>query len=107
MASSPVYQGRAVILNANALYTNPADSLILATYGASSLENLYFNVYNSTTLQAYNLMTSANTNSLSNNGDLSGRQNGESGYLYSRLDNNYKNGHFYRNGYTGNVAKRL
>jgi hypothetical protein len=107
MASSPVYQGRAVILNANALYTNPADSLILATYGASSLENLYFNVYNSTTLQAYNLMTSANTNSLSNEGEIFNRKNGESGYLYSRLDNNYKNGHFYRNGYTGNVAKRM
>ena len=108
MASSPVYHGRAVILNANALYTNPADSLILATYGASSLENLYFNVYNSTTLQAYNLMTSAtNPNTLSNEGDIFGRKNGENGYLYSRLDNNYKNGHFYRNGYTGTVSKRL
>ena len=107
MASSPVYQGRSVILNANALYTNPADSLILSTFGASSLENLYFNVYNSTTMQATNLMTSANTNTLSNEGEISVRKNGESGYLYSRLDNNYKNGHFYRNGYTGTIAKRL
>ena len=107
MASSPVYQGRSVILNANALYTNPADSLILSTFGASSLENLYFNVYNSTTLQATNLMTSANTNTLSNEGEISVRKNGESGYLYSRLDNNYKNGHFYRNGYTGGTAKRM
>lgn len=107
MASSPVYQGRSVILNANAMYTNPADNLILSTFGASSLENLYFNVYNSTTLQATNLMTSANTNTLSNEGDIFGRKNGESGYLYSRLDNNYKNGHFYRNGYTGTVSKRL
>ena len=107
MASSPVYQGRSVILNANALYTNPADSLILSTFGASSLENLYFNVYNSTTMQATNLMTSANTNTLSNGGETVGRKNGESGYLYSRLDNNYKNGHFYRNGYTGGTAKRM
>ena len=107
MASSPVYQGRSVIFNANALYTNPADSLILSTFGASSLENLYFNVYNSTTLQATNLMTSANTNTLSNEGETVGRKNGESGYLYSRLDNNYKNGHFYRNGYTGGTAKRM
>jgi len=107
MASSPVYQGRSVILNANALYTNPADSLILSTFGASSLENLYFNVYNSTTMQATNLMTSANTNTLSNEGEISVRKNGESGYLYSRLDNNYKNGHFYRNGYTGGTAKRM
>ena len=107
MASSPGYQGRSVILNANALYTNPADSLILSTFGASSLENLYFNVYNSTTMQATNLMTSANTNTLSNEGEISVRKNGESGYLYSRLDNNYKNGHFYRNGYTGGTAKRM
>ena len=107
MASSPVYQGRSVILNANALYMNPADSLILSTFGSSSLENLYFNVYNSTTLQATNLMTSANTNTLSNEGEIFARKNGESGYLYSRLDNNYKNGHFYRNGYTGAVAKRM
>ena len=107
MASSPVYQGRSVILNANAMYENPQDNLIFSTFGASSLENLYFNVYNSTTLQATNLMTSANTNTLSNEGDIFGRKNGESGYLYSRLDNNYKNGHFYRNGYTGTVSKRL
>jgi len=107
MASSPVYQGRSVILNANAMYENPQDNLIFSTFGASSLENLYFNVYNSTTLQAYNLMTSANTNTLSNEGNIFGRKNGESGYLYSRLDNNYKNGHFYRNGYTGTVSKRM
>ena len=99
LASSPVYQGRSTILNANALYGNPADSLILSTFGASSLENLYFNVYNSTTLQASNLMTSGGANTLSTDA-------GESQYLYSRLDNNYKNGHFYRNGYSGVTAKK-
>ncbi len=99
MASSPVYQGRSIILNANALYGNSTDSLLLATFGASSLENLYFNVYNSTTLQAANLMTVGSTNALSDNS--------ESGNLYARLNNNYKNGHFYRNGYTGNIAKRM
>ena len=99
MASSPVYQGRSVILNANALYGTPTDSLLLATFGASSLENLYFNVYNSTTLQATNLMTVGSTNALSDNS--------ESANLYARLNNNYKNGHFYRNGYTGTIAKRM
>ena len=73
--------------------------MIMSTFGASSLENLYFNVYNSTTLQATNLMTSNSSNTLSDDD--------ESSYLYSRLDNNYKNGHFYRNGYTGNTAKKL
>lgn len=101
LASSPVYQGRSTILNANALYAEGSyESMIMSTFGASSLENLYFNVYNSTTLQATNLMTSQNSkNALSNND--------ESENLFARLDNNYKNGHFYRNGYTGNTAKKL
>ncbi|MBO6075508.1 MAG: hypothetical protein J6P15_00060 [Fibrobacter sp.] len=100
LASTPVYMGRSTIFNGNALYGNPADSLVLATFGASSLENLYFSVYNSTTLQATNLMTSGGSNSLSADA-------GESSYMYSRLDNNYKNGHFYRNGYTSNTYKKL
>jgi hypothetical protein len=101
LASSPVYQGRSTILNTGALYvdTSYAD-LVLGTFGASSLENLYFSVYNSTTLQATNLMTMGGSNALS-------KGVGESPYLFTRLDNNYKNGHFYRNGYTGNIAKRL
>ena len=106
LASSPVYQGNAKILNANAFYGNPASpfasisDIIMSTFGASSLENLYYSVYNSTTLQATNLMTSQNlTNALSDKS--------ESENLYARLDNNYKNGHFYRNGYTGTIAKKL
>jgi hypothetical protein len=100
LASSPVYQGRSTIFNANAFYGNSTDSLVLATFGASSLENLYFNVYNSTTLHAGNLMTSTNlSNALSDSA--------ESGNMYARLYNNYKNGHFYRNGYSGNIAKKM
>ena len=100
LASSPVYQGRSTILNANALYAEGSyESMIMSTFGASSLENLYFNVYNSTTLQATNLMTSQSKNIFTDND--------ESEYLFGRLNNNYKNGHFYRNGYTGNTAKKL
>ena len=101
MASSPVYQGRSTILNTGALYTDSSYAdLILGTFGASSLENLYFSVYNSTTLQAGNLMTTGKKNILSEFGSL------ESPNLFYRLDNNYKNGHFYRNGYTSNIAKK-
>ena len=101
MASSPVYQGRSTILNAGALYSDSSYAdLILGTFGASSLENLYFSVYNSTTLQAGNLMSSGKKNILSEFGSL------ESPNLFYRLDNNYKNGHFYRNGYTSNIAKK-
>ena len=101
LASSPVYQGGATILNANAMYGNSVDSLIMSVFGSSSLENLYFNVYNSTTLQATNLMTTNRTNALSSYGDA------ESEYLFTRLNNNYKNGHFYRNGYTATISKKL
>ena len=101
MASSPVYQGRSTILNTGALYSDSSYAdLILGTFGASSLENLYFSVYNSTTLQAGNLMSSGKKNILSEFGSL------ESPNLFYRLDNNYKNGHFYRNGYTSNIAKK-
>ena len=101
MASSPVYQGRSTILNAGALYSDSSYAdLILGPFGASSLENLYFSVYNSTTLQAGNLMTTGKKNILSEFGSL------ESPNLFYRLDNNYKNGHFYRNGYTSNIAKK-
>jgi hypothetical protein len=101
LASSPVYQGRSTILNSNAFYGNSADSLVLATFGASSLENLYFNVYNSSTLQATNLMTSKNLSNALSDQDESGRN------MYARLFNNYKNGHFYRNGYSGVTAKKM
>lgn len=97
MASTPTYQGGSVVLNANALYSG-VDSLLMSSFGSSSLENLYFNVYNSTTLNATNLMTSGSTNTLSDQD--------ESSYLYTRLDNNYKNGHFYRNGYSASVMKK-
>lgn len=100
LASSPVYTGRATILNSNAFYSNSINDVILGTFGASSLENLYYSVYNSTTLNANNLMTSENlANALSSEE--------ESTNMFARLDNNYKNGHFYRNGYTGTTSKKL
>ena len=98
MAATPTYQGGAVVLNSNALYTNPMDELIISNYGSSSLENLYFNVYNAITLNATNLITSQSSNALS--------VKDESEYLYSRLYNNYKDGHFYRNGYSATILKR-
>ena len=101
MASSPVYQGRSTILNTGALYTDSSYAdLILGTFGASSLENLYFNVYNSSTLQATNLMTSTNLSNALSDQD-------ESENMYARLFNNYKYGHFYRNGYSGVTAKKM
>ena len=97
MASSPVYRGGAVVLNANALYGGDAGNLI-DQFGMASLENMYFAVYNSNPLQAGNLMTSTtSTNALIDED--------ESPNMYARLYNNYKNAHFYRNGYNADVLK--
>ncbi|WP_295681449.1 hypothetical protein [uncultured Fibrobacter sp.] len=98
MAATPSYRGGAVVLNANALYKSVGDSMIVANFGSSSLENLYFNVYNAVTLNATNLITSHSSSALS--------AKDESEYLYSRLYNNYKDGHFYRNGYSASILKR-
>ena len=96
MASSPVYRGGATVLNANALYAD-GDGSLIDQFGMASLENMYFSVYNSNPLNAGNLMTSDSKNALTNQA--------ESGYMYSRLYNNYKNAHFYRNGYNADVLK--
>lgn len=98
MAATPNFQGGAVVLNANALYTSPVDSLVMSAYGSSSLENLYFNVYNTKNLEAGNLMTSNSKNVLSSKDE-------NVKYMYSRLENNYKVGHFYRNGYNAAMLK--
>ena len=98
MAATPSYRGNAIVLNSNALYSSATDSMIVANFGSSSLENLYFNVYNAVTLNATNLMTSKSKNALS--------KKDESDFLYSRLYNNYKDGHFYRNGYSAAILKR-
>lgn len=99
MASTPSFQSGAVVLNANALYKSNIDSTIMAAYGSSSLENLYFNIYNTKNLEAGDLMTSNSKNVLS-------AKDENSKYMYGRLDNNYKVGHFYRNGYSATVMKR-
>ena len=98
MAATPTYRGGSIVLNSNALYGSIGDSLIVANFGSSSLENLYFNVYNAVTLNATNLMTSKSNNVLS--------KKDESEYLFYRLNNNYKDGHFYRNGYSAVIMKR-
>ena len=97
MASSPVYRGGTTILNANAVFKDDSYTSLVDGFGMSSLENIYMSVYNSNPLQAGNLMTSNSTHVLTDNA--------ESSYMFSRLDNNYKNAHFYRNAYNADVLK--
>lgn len=100
MASAPAYRGNSVILNANGLYADSTYIGLVSAFGMSSLENLYFQVYNSNPYNATNLQSSDMANVLSAGA-------AESPYLYSRLYNNYKNVHVYRNGYNANTIKRL
>lgn len=97
MASSPVYRGGTVVFNSNAFYRDSSYSTLVGQFGMSSLENIYMAVYNSNPLHATNLMTSNATNVLTDKS--------ESSNMYYRLDNNYKNAHFYRNAYNGDVLK--
>ena len=99
MASAPAYRGNAVVFNANGFYSDSVYTNLVASFGASSLENLYFSVYNSNPLNQQNIMSPASATALS--GDL------ESAFTPSRLYNNFKNTHFYRNGYNADVMKRL
>lgn len=99
MASSPVYRSNKVILNANALYADSVYSSLISSYGMSSLENLYYQVYNSNPLNATNIATGS--------GNPLSVKSEESSTMYSQLYNNYKNGHFYRNGYHSDTQKRL
>ncbi len=100
MASAPNLRGGKVVLNSNALYSNEVYSSAIQAFGMSSLENMYMSVYNSNPLNVTNLMTSKSlVNALSNEE--------ESEYLFSKLYNNYKNAHFYRNGYDAGTIKRL
>lgn len=100
MASAPAYRGNSVILNANGLYANSTYIGLVSAFGMSSLENLYFQVYNSNPMNVTNLLTSASDNILSSS-------NGESSYMYTRVYNNYKNVHLYRNGYNASTIKKL
>ena len=99
MASSPAYRGSATVLNANAMFKDANYTSLVDEFGIASLENMYFSIYNSNPLQATNLMTSYSKNVLTDSE--------ESNLMYSRLFNNYKNSHFYRNGYNADVLKRL
>ncbi len=99
MASSPVYRGGTSVLNANALFKDANYTSLVDEFGMASLENMYLAVYNSNPLNATNLMTSYSKNVLTDDA--------ESSNMYSRLYNNYKNAHFYRNGYNADVLKRL
>lgn len=99
LASSPTYWENSSILNTGATYSS-VDTDLLDQFRSGSLENLYFSVYNTNVLNQSNLMSSSTSNVLESDRT-------ESSYTSSRLYNNYKLGHFYRNGYDATTYKRL
>jgi hypothetical protein len=91
-ASSNYYVGNTAILNADAMFTG-ANEQVVERFRSGSLENMYFAVYNTNVLQQQNMMTK-------NESGLIMNENGKDSYFtFGRLNNNYKLGHFYKNGY--------
>lgn len=99
LASSPTYRSNTVVLNANSIFVDGSYNSLLSGFGASNLENMYFTVYNSNPLTKETILNSGASTVLSDNS--------ESGYTDSRLYNNYKNAHVYRNAYSANTLKRM
>lgn len=101
LASTPAYQSNTIILNSNAFFIDGVYGDVLSSYGASSLENLYFSVYNVNPLNQLNIMNSDVSNVLAKTGEA------DATTTAGRLYNNYKSAHFYRNGYSANTMKML
>lgn len=100
-ASTPVYQSNSSILNADAFYSSSVDASLVDQLRSGNLENLYFSIYNTNLLNEQNLM------SINGSVTLSADPTKDSKYQLSRLYNNYKLGHFYRNGYNAEVWERI
>lgn len=98
-ASTPVYQANTSILNADAWYNPTIDPNLVGHFRSGNLENLYFSIYNTNVLNQQNLMSVDGTT-------LESDLDRDSPRVLSRLYNNYKLGHFYRNGYNAEVWER-
>ena len=91
-AASNYYVGNTTILNGDALITG-SNEAVVERFRSGSLENMYFAIYNTNVLQQQNLMSKNEGDAVLDQGKK------ESYYTFGRLNNNYKLGHFYKNGY--------
>ena len=103
-AMTPISMGLTSVLNSNSGYTqdNVAMGALLQTARSGSLENIYFSMYESVPLAAYNMMLDATSCAMQ-------VIDGEKVCVQSadfELFNNYKYGQFYRNGYSHKTMKR-
>ncbi|MCQ2098878.1 MAG: hypothetical protein Q4E52_06380 [Fibrobacter sp.] len=101
-AASAYYVGGATILNGDANISG-ADADVVSRFRSGSLENMYFSIYNVNVLQQQNLMTKSED---AETPILNG-SSVDSYYAFGRLANNYRLGHFYKNGYEAVASKQL
>ena len=97
-AASSYYMNGRDIFNAEAPMTG-VDESVLEHFRSGSLENMYFSIYNTNVLQQQNIMNKREGDQLA--------EGNESKYTYGRLSNNYKIGHFYKNGYQAYANKYM
>lgn len=95
LAMAPAYMSNTAILNSDAFFNTGLDNSLLSQYRSGNLENLYFSIYQSQTLNEQTLIGKALV--LYEDIPVS---------TYSRLYNNFKMAHFYRNGYNNEIPKR-
>ena len=102
-AASSYYEGNTSILNGDALITG-ANEAVVERFRYGSLENMYFSIYNTNVLQQQNLMSKNEGTAILDEGDPDHKRK-DSYYTFGRLNNNYKLGHFYKNGYNAVAYK--
>ena len=102
-AASSYYEGNTSILNSDAPITG-ADEALVERFRYGSLENMYFAIYNTNVLQQQNLMSKNEGAAILDEGDAEHKRK-DSYYTFGRLNNNYKLGHFYKNGYNAVAYK--
>ncbi len=99
-ASSNYYIGNTTILNGDAIISG-SNEQVVEQFRSGSLENMYFSVYNTNVLQQQNMM------SKNENGFILAEDQKDSYYTPGRLYNNYRLGHFYKNGYKAVAYKYM
>ena len=104
-AASSYYVGNTTILNGDAIITG-SNEAVLERFRYGSLENMYFSIYNTNVLQQQNLMSKNEGTAILDQGNAEAKRK-DSYYTFGRLNNNYKLGHFYKNGYKAVAYKYM
>lgn len=105
-AASSYYVGNTTILNGDALITGANEQLV-ENFRSGTLENMYFAIYNTNVLQQENLMSKNEGDPILVTDPSTGMASDNSYYTFGRLNNNYKLGHFYKNGYRAVASKYM